>query len=334
MKKQNLILSAALAAVFSSSVAFSAEPEVTGKIIHESAVFTESGIGIGAATAYSQTANSHGKDLFKSATNLKIFIDGDVSDDDSYHIEINAFNDGEATSGYTGNEEYTQRDLVREAYIDTETEGLSIRAGKQQVVWGTADGMKLLDAINPTDYTEMAQNQMEDSRIPVWMINAETDVETGGSVQLILAESKGSVFAGLGKSSASGTSHTNGDSAHPFVMKGVDTITGKVDGFINMAPMLGKVATNSFGGMFSGGQGQLGRQTPLVSSTNYRGFNQTVYDYVNNNSLVFNAGGTSATSWTGLCGAAHSQDTVTNLCTASGASFATPGEMFEFMPVT
>jgi len=33
----------------------------------------------------------------------------------------------------------------------------SIRAGKQQVVWGTADGMKLLDTINPTDYSEMAQ---------------------------------------------------------------------------------------------------------------------------------------------------------------------------------
>ena len=36
MKKQNLILSAALAAVFSASTAF-AEAEVTGKIVHESA---------------------------------------------------------------------------------------------------------------------------------------------------------------------------------------------------------------------------------------------------------------------------------------------------------
>ena len=45
------------------------------------------------------------------------------------------------------------------------------------MVWGTADGMKLLDMINPTDYSEMAQNQMEDSRIPVWMINAETTMK-------------------------------------------------------------------------------------------------------------------------------------------------------------
>ena len=334
MKKQNITLSLALATIFTSSVAL-AVPEVSGKIVHESAVFTQSGIGIGAATAYSQTANSHGQDLFKSATHAKIFIDGDAGEDASYHVELNGFYDGEAISGHKDNEEYTQRDVVREAYIDTETQGVSIRAGKQQVVWGTADGMKLLDAINPTDYTEMAQNQMEDSRIPVWMLNAEADVAaTGGSVQLIVAESQGSVFAGLGKASAKGLVHTNGDAGHPFVMKGVDTITGRVDGFINMAPMLGKVATNSFGGMFVSGQGQLGRQTPLNAATNYRGFNQTVHDYVNNNSLVFNAGGSLTTSWTGLCGAAHSQDTITNLCTAAGASFTDPGEMFEYMPVT
>jgi len=336
MKKQNLILSAALAAVFSSSVVF-AEAEVTGKIVHESAAFTESGQGIGAKDTYSQTANTHGKDVMKTETSARIYIDGDaeeIQEGATYHVELNLMRDSKGVDKYDGNESYTQRDVLREAYVDVETNGYSIRAGKQQVVWGTADGMKLLDAINPTDYSEMAQNQMEDSRIPVWMINAERDVEDGGSFQVIVSEPKGSVFAGLGKASASGTSHTNGNAKHAFVMKGVDTITGKTDGFINMAPMLGKVATNAFGGMFVSGQGQLGRQTPSVAATNYRGFNQTVYDYVNNNSLVFNQSGSSPTSWTGLCGAAHGQDTTTNLCTASGASFTTPGEMFEYMPVT
>jgi len=38
MKKQNLILSTALAAIFSTSAAF-AEAEVTGKIVHESSFF-------------------------------------------------------------------------------------------------------------------------------------------------------------------------------------------------------------------------------------------------------------------------------------------------------
>jgi len=154
MKKQNITLSLALAAVFSSSVAF-AEAEVTGKIVHESAAFIESGLGIGAATTSTQTADSHGQDLFKMATHAKVFVDGDVSEDVTYHVELNAFKDldSDTIGDYDSNESYTQRDLLREAYIDTETNGISIRAGKQQVVWGTADGMKLLDAINPTDYS-------------------------------------------------------------------------------------------------------------------------------------------------------------------------------------
>ena len=153
MKKQNLILSAALVAVFSASTAF-AEAEVTGKIVHESASFTDSGTTIGAASA-------HGTDVFKSETSARIFIDGEASENATYHVELQGFNDGQANGDYRNNENYTQRDVLREAYVDTELNGFSIRAGKQQVVWGTADGMKLLDAINPTDYSEMAQNQMD-----------------------------------------------------------------------------------------------------------------------------------------------------------------------------
>ena len=244
MKKQNLILSAALAAVFSSSVVF-AEAEVTGKIVHESASFTKSGIGIGAATTAIQTANSHGKDVFKTETSARIYIDGDaeeLQEGATYHVELNLMRDPKGVDKYDGNESYTQRDALREAYVDTEVNDYSLRVGKQQVVWGTADGMKLLDAINPTDYSEMAQNQMEDSRMPVWMINAETDAADGGSLQFIVSEAKSNKIAGLGIASGSATSHTNGNAGNAFIMKGVDTITGKVNGFMNVAPALGKVA--------------------------------------------------------------------------------------------
>jgi len=250
MKKTNITLSIALAAVFSASTAF-AEAEVTGKIVHESAKFTNAGIGIGAATTSIQTANSHGKDAFKTETSARIYVDGDVTDTATYHVELNLMKDSKGVGKYDGNESYTQRDVLREAYVDTETNGYSIRAGKQQVVWGTADGMKLLDNINPTDYSEMAQNQMEDSRMPVWMVNAEKEVESGGSWQLIVSEAKGNKIAGMGISSGVATSHTNGDAGHAFIMKGADTLTGKVHGFLNIAPALGKVATF----FASGGQG-------------------------------------------------------------------------------
>ena len=143
MKKQNLILSTALAAVFSSSVVL-AEAEVTGKLVHESAKFTETGTTIGATS-------SHGKDVFKTETAARIFIDGDASelkDGATYHVELQAFNDSKGVGEYDGNKSYTQRDALREAYIDTEYEDWSIRAGKQQVVWGTADGMKRLGTLH------------------------------------------------------------------------------------------------------------------------------------------------------------------------------------------
>ena len=247
MKRKNITLSIALAAVFSASTAF-AEAEVTGKIVHESASFTDSGTTIGAASA-------HGTDVFKSETSARIFIDGEASENATYHVELQGFNDGQANGDYQNNENYTQRDVLREAYIDTETNGFSIRAGKQQVVWGTADGMKLLDAINPTDYSEMAQNQMEDSRIPVWMINAETTLPSGGDMQFILSEGKSSHFAGMGNESTTArgssalngssdtiTEHTNGDTGHAFIMKGADTITGEKNGFLNVSQALGGVA--------------------------------------------------------------------------------------------
>ena len=246
MKKLNLYKSV-LSTVLISGIAF-AEPEVSGKITLESASFTNNGTSIGATSA-------HGKDNFKNQISGRVYVDGGLEDDagSTYHVELQGFNDSKAVGSHDGNESYTQRDPLREAYIDTTHDDWALRIGKQQVVWGTADGMKLLDAINPTDYSEMAQNQMEDSRIPVWMLNAETNDENGGNWQFIVSEGKSNYFSGLGEESAakgSGavtsttpfTAHTNNSSGHPFISKGVDTITGKKNGFLNVAPALGSAA--------------------------------------------------------------------------------------------
>jgi len=254
MKKQNLILSAALVAVFSASTAF-AEAEVTGKIVHESAKFTTSGTTIGAATA-------HDKDVMKTETSARIYIDGEadtLQEGAAYHVELNLMRDSKGIGKYDGNESYTQRDALREAYVDGTVDDWSIRAGKQQVVWGTADGMKLLDMINPTDYSEMAQNQMEDSRIPVWMVNAETTNADGSEFQVVVSQPRENIFAGLNRHTntavrannadlTDGTTINGDDQGNAFIMKGVDTITGKTNGFLNGVPDLGSMA-----GRFSGG---------------------------------------------------------------------------------
>jgi len=257
MKKTNITLSIALAAVFSASTAF-AEAEVTGKIVHESAKFTNSGHGIGDFNT-DRTEITHGKDNFKQETSARIYIDGEadaMQEGATYHVELNLMKDGKATTNYDSNESYTQRDALREAYVDAEFNDWSIRAGKQQVVWGTADGMKLLDMINPTDYGEMAQNQMEDSRIPVWMLNAETTQEDGSEFQVVVSQPRENVFAGLNRNidtkvrvngDSDLTTGPGADQGNAFIMKGVDSITGKKNGFLNIVPDLSSVA----GGFYS-----------------------------------------------------------------------------------
>jgi len=308
MKKTNITLSIALAAVFSASTAF-AEAEVTGKIIHESAKFTSAGIGIGAATTQIQTADSHGKDVMKTETSARIFIDGDAEElheGSTYHVELNLMRDSKGVGKYDGNESYTQRDALREAYVDAEVNDWSIRAGKQQVVWGTADGMKLLDTINPTDYSEMAQNQMEDSRIPVWMLNAETQTEDGKSYQVVVSEAKSHKIAGIGIGSGAALSHTNGNAGNAFIMKGVDTITGKVNGFLNIAPALGGVAGYFVGaGADTSGDGSADNYQGLYD--NWKG--ATVHDFTHDSN--------SANNFSVLCG---SEGTGANTAGTSGTT--------------
>lgn len=63
--------------------------------------------------------------------------------------------------------------VIREWYFDSEFLNSFWRLGKQQVVWGQADGLKILDVINPQSFREFILDDFEDSRIPLWMINIE-----------------------------------------------------------------------------------------------------------------------------------------------------------------
>jgi len=244
---KNRTLTVALAALFSSSMAI-ADITVSSTIKIEHAALTSDGSTIG-----SDVVNT-GFTAFKDEIKIQLIADGDITDNMTFHAEVLGHSDGSATSNYQGLEDDTQRDGFRELYVDYAIgDSWDLRLGKQQVVWGTADGMKLLDAINPTDYSEMAQNQMEDSRIPMWMVNLEKDGN-----QLIVAETKSSRFAGLGRASTTAlgagavggpavpapgvTAHTNSDAGHAFMMKGADTITGVKNGFLNVAMGLGAVS--------------------------------------------------------------------------------------------
>jgi len=65
---------------------------------------------------------------------------------------------------------------LREAYVETKVRDTYLTIGKQQVVWGQADGLKVLDVVDPQDFREFILDDFDDSRIPLWTFNAEIPV--------------------------------------------------------------------------------------------------------------------------------------------------------------
>jgi hypothetical protein len=74
---------------------------------------------------------------------------------------------------------------LREFYVDTFVGDTSLRLGKQQIVWGQADGLKVLDVVNPQSFREFILDEFDDSRIPLWTVNAEIPVGDDSRVQLL-----------------------------------------------------------------------------------------------------------------------------------------------------
>ena len=69
-------------------------------------------------------------------------------------------------------EEKTQFQL-REFTLENMIGSTFMLFGKQQIVWGKADGLKVLDVVNPQDWREFILDDFDDSRIPLWAVNLE-----------------------------------------------------------------------------------------------------------------------------------------------------------------
>ena len=76
-------------------------------------------------------------------------------------------------------------DWLRELYVDATLLGsgdneINFRLGKQQVIWGRTDLFRVLDVINPVDYSRNnIYDELEDIRIPMWML--KTDFRFGAT---------------------------------------------------------------------------------------------------------------------------------------------------------
>jgi len=85
---------------------------------------------------------------------------------------------------YMGHVQRTE--WLRDCYLDYTSDKLDIRLGKQQVVWGQADGIPILDRVNPFDLTEYWLPDFVDLRIPLWMINVKYAPKVDSVLQLLI----------------------------------------------------------------------------------------------------------------------------------------------------
>jgi hypothetical protein len=64
----------------------------------------------------------------------------------------------------------------RELYLAKDIGGWNISVGLQQVVWGKADNLRVVDLINPLDYRDFVLPDLSDYRKPVLMLKGEYDL--------------------------------------------------------------------------------------------------------------------------------------------------------------
>ena len=89
----------------------------------------------------------------------------DYMDDDTDKLRFPDFND--------------RLDFIRELYLEgsipvSSNKEWFFRIGKQQVVWGRTDLFRVLDVINPVDFSRHnIYDELEDIRIPQWIASAE-----------------------------------------------------------------------------------------------------------------------------------------------------------------
>ncbi|MCM8780971.1 MAG: DUF1302 domain-containing protein [Candidatus Omnitrophica bacterium] len=77
-------------------------------------------------------------------------------------------------------------DWLRDCYLDYVWGQWFLRLGKQQVSWGQADGITILDRLNPVDLTEYWLPDMADIRIPLWMLNINYSPKLNSNLQILI----------------------------------------------------------------------------------------------------------------------------------------------------
>lgn len=105
---------------------------------------------------------------WKFSSSWQVFVSGKGFYDFAY--EINGRND------YTNDvlEDYEKEVELREAWVQGRlTDFLDVKVGRQIVVWGRSDNVRVTDVLNPLDAREPGMTDIEDLRLPLWMTRVD-----------------------------------------------------------------------------------------------------------------------------------------------------------------
>ncbi len=72
--------------------------------------------------------------------------------------------------------QYPQQDMeigLREAYMDIYFDNMDLRIGKQQIIWGKADGVFITDIVSPKDLNEFLLRDFDEIRMGVTSLKAD-----------------------------------------------------------------------------------------------------------------------------------------------------------------
>jgi len=75
--------------------------------------------------------------------------------------------------------------LLRECWADLSIGKLDARLGRQIVSWGKSDGIYLLDMIHPFNWRNSCVFEEEDTKIPLWMVNLEYELNPSNFFQFL-----------------------------------------------------------------------------------------------------------------------------------------------------
>lgn len=148
----------------------------------------------------------HGNDVIKNKNILQLAGEYRISEDDlvffmkarywydaMYDVR-DKYDQGQDAMGHV-----QRTDWLRDCYFDYTRGPWFLRLGKQQVAWGQADGITILDRVNPVDLSEFWLQDFEDMRIPLWMANVNFSPKTNSNIQfLIIPDFEQSTSAPIG----------------------------------------------------------------------------------------------------------------------------------------